>query len=186
LREADGKGNGAKFKGMNQVFKFPTNKLDVSIEEQCSINKDFLNVSTNHSLLMPTPPKLINMLSVQSQPLIKPEKTNLKESQQQEPLFKSMMKSKIKAKTETMIDTAIISQSRVMEDSSLAKVMMKSKNVVMKNDPAKMDHNMNKKRDSQKFGADVVEDLFTSIYQNRLVQVDLERRIDNNVDRFLR
>jgi len=176
LKEADSKGNnGAKFKGMNQIFKFPTN---VSIEEQCSSNKDFLNVSTNHSLLMPTPPKLINMLSVQSQPVIK---LSLKESQKQEPMLKLMMKSKIKAKTETMIDTAIISKSKVMEDSSLPRTALKSKNIVMKDAPAKMDHNMNKKRESQKFGIDVVQDLFTSIYQNRLVQVKMEGLGDINI-----
>jgi len=141
--------------GMNRFFKFPSNKLDISIEEQSS-NKDLLNVSTNHSLFFLSPPKLASLPQVQSQPFIKidqQEKTNFKES-----LAKSILKSQVKTMTE-------ISQSKVTENKALGR----SKNVVIIQ--PKINHNMNKKKEGQEFGTNIVEDLFKSVYQNRLVQI---------------
>ena len=104
---------------------------DLSIEEQGS-NKDLLNVSTNHSLYFLSPPKLTSLPQVQSQPFIKidqQERANSKES-----LAKSMLKSQVRAKSET--ETNIISQSKLTED--LSKATGKSKKIEIKNPSVKI------------------------------------------------
>jgi len=138
--------------GMNRVFKFPSNKLDLSIEEQLS-NKEFLNVSTNNSLFFLSPPKLASLPQVQSQPYIKTdqqERSNFKEAR-----AKSLLKSQAKTMTE-------VSQSKVMEDKAIGK----NKTVIFMQ--PKMDHNMNKKKER----VSNLEPILSRIFSNRFTKID--------------